>query len=445
MNEEAPHSIEAEQSVLGCLLLDNQAWDKVSEILSAEDFYVSSHKIIFEQVTKLVNASQSADVVTVYDAIRSAGKEEKTGGFVYLNELATGIYSNASLVKYAQIVREKSMLRRLLCLGNELTHLASHPQGKDTKTILDEAESKIFRLAEYGAKARAGYQELQPVLNDVLMLIEELNERKDESGCTGLATGFTDLDNKTSGLQNGDLIIVAGRPSMGKTSFSMNIAENVAIEVGKSVAVFSMEMRATQLGLRMVGSVGKIDQQRLRRGQLNEYDWPRLTNAIHKMQNAKIFIDEAPSLSVVDLRARCRRMNKECGQLGLVVIDYLQLMSSSSKAENRTAELSAITRGLKSLAKELNCPIIALSQLNRALEQRADKRPIMSDLRESGAIEQDADLILFIYRDEVYNKDSIDRGFAEIIISKQRNGPIGTVRLSFEGSFTKFDNFSCND
>lgn len=438
-----PQSIEAEQCVLGGLLMENQAWDKVSDLLSAEDFYSQDHRLIFEHIARLINASHAADVVTVFDALRSAGKADQVGGLVYLNELATGIHSAQGIKRYAEIVREKAVLRRLLSIGAEIAHVAANPQGKDTKTILDEVERQIFRLAENKARGGVGFQDLQPVINGVLDRISEMSERLGNNTITGLATGFTELDEKTSGLQPGDLIIVAGRPSMGKTSFSVNIGEHIAIEDGKPVAMFSMEMGASQVGLRMLGSVGKIDQTRLRTGQLNEYDWPRLTNTVHKMQNAKFYIDETPALTVMDVRARCRRLTRQHGQLGLVIIDYLQLMASATKSENRTTEISAITRGLKGLAKELNCPIIALSQLNRALEQRAEKRPVMSDLRESGAIEQDADLILFIYRDEVYNKDSIDRGSAEIIISKQRNGPIGVVRLSFEGNFTKFDNYGC--
>ncbi|MDX1668406.1 MAG: replicative DNA helicase, partial [Limnobacter sp.] len=303
------------------------------------------------------------------------------------------------------------------------------------------AESKIFKIAEDGARGAGGFQALQPVLGKVVERIDELYHRDNTSDITGIATGFIDLDNKTSGLQPGDLIIVAGRPSMGKTAFSLNIGEHVAVEEGHAVAVFSMEMGATQLAMRLLGSVGRLDQHRLRNGSLNDEDWPRLTYAVEKMQNAQLFIDETPALSAMEVRARCRRLARQCGQLGLVVIDYLQLMGSSSPGENRATEISEISRSLKGLAKELNCPVIALSQLNRSLEQRPNKRPVMSDLRESGAIEQDADVILFIYRDEVYNPDSPDKGTAEIIIGKQRNGPIGTVRVTFLGQYTKFDNF----
>lgn len=436
-----PHSMEAEQSVIGGLLLDNQAWDRIGDVLASDDFYRYDHRLIFEHISKLIEATKPADVITVFEALQMSGKAEDVGGLSYLNTLATNTPSAANIRRYAEIVRDRAVLRRLITVSDEITGSALNPQGKDTKTILDEAESKIFKIAEEGARGAGGFQALQPVLGQVVERIDELYHRDNTSDITGIATGFVDLDSKTSGLQPGDLIIVAGRPSMGKTAFSLNIGEHVAVEEGHAVAVFSMEMGATQLAMRLLGSVGRLDQHRLRTGRLNDEDWPRLTYAVEKMQNSQLYIDETPALSAMEVRARCRRLARQCGQLGLVVIDYLQLMGSSSPGENRATEISEISRSLKGLAKELNCPVIALSQLNRSLEQRPNKRPVMSDLRESGAIEQDADVILFIYRDEVYNPDSPDKGTAEIIIGKQRNGPIGTVRVTFLGQYTKFDNF----
>lgn len=436
-----PHSMEAEQSVIGGLLLDNQAWDRIGDVLGSEDFYRYDHRVIFEHISKLIEATKPADVITVFEALQMSGKAEDVGGLAYLNTLAINTPSAANIRRYAEIVRDRAILRRLITVSDEITGSALNPQGKDTKTILDEAESKIFKIAEEGARGAGGFQALQPVLGQVVERIDELYHRDNSSDITGIATGFLDLDSKTSGLQPGDLIIVAGRPSMGKTAFSLNIGEHVAVEEGHAVAVFSMEMGATQLAMRLLGSVGRLDQHRLRTGRLNDEDWPRLTYAVEKMQNSQLYIDETPALSAMEVRARCRRLARQCGQLGLVIIDYLQLMGSSSPGENRATEISEISRSLKGLAKELNCPVIALSQLNRSLEQRPNKRPVMSDLRESGAIEQDADVILFIYRDEVYNPDSPDKGTAEIIIGKQRNGPIGTVRVTFLGQYTKFDNF----
>ncbi|WP_130556660.1 replicative DNA helicase [Limnobacter thiooxidans] len=437
-----PHSLESEQSVVGGLLLDNQAWDRIGDVIRADDFYRYDHRVIFEHIAKLIDGSKPADVITVYESLQSSGKAEDVGGLAYLNTLATNTPSAANIRRYAEIVRDRAVLRRLITISDDIATTALNPQGKDTKTILDEAESKIFKIAEDGARGAGGFQDLQPVLSKVVERIDELYHRDSTSDITGISTGFVDLDSKTSGLQPGDLIIVAGRPSMGKTAFSLNIGEHVAVEEGHAVAVFSMEMGATQLAMRLLGSVGRLDQHRLRTGRLTDEDWPRLTYAVEKMQNAQLFIDETPALSSMEVRARCRRLARQCGQLGLVIIDYLQLMGSSSPGENRATEISEISRSLKGLAKELNCPVIALSQLNRSLEQRPNKRPVMSDLRESGAIEQDADVILFIYRDEVYNPDSPDKGTAEIIIGKQRNGPIGAIRVTFLGMYTKFENYA---
>lgn len=437
-----PHSIEAEQSVLGGLLLDNAAWDRIADFINEHDFYRYDHRLIFHNIGKLISQAKPADVITVYEQLQAAGKAEEVGGLAYLNALAQNTPSAANIRRYAEIVRDRGVLRQLVTIADEISAGAFNPQGRDVRQLLDEAESKVFAIAEEGARGQKGFLEIQPLLTQVVERIDELYHRDNQSDITGVPTGFVDLDRMTSGMQGGDLIIVAGRPSMGKTAFSLNIGEHVAVEQGLPVAVFSMEMAGTQLAMRMLGSVGRLDQHRLRTGRLLDEDWPRLTHAIQKMNDAQLFIDETPALNPMELRARSRRLARQCGQLGLIVIDYLQLMSGSGGGENRATEISEISRSLKGLAKELNCPVIALSQLNRSLEQRPNKRPVMSDLRESGAIEQDADVILFIYRDQVYNPDSPDKGTAEIIIGKQRNGPIGTVRLTFLGEYTKFDNFT---
>jgi replicative DNA helicase len=437
-----PHSIEAEQSVLGGLLLDNAAYDRVIDLLGAEDFYRFDHRLIFQNITKLVAAGKPADVITVFESLSLVGKAEEVGGLAYLNALAQNTPSAANIRRYAELVRDRSVLRKLITVSDEIAGDAFNPQGKEVKQMLDTAESKIFAIAEEGSRGAAGFVEIKPLLARVVERIDELFGREGANEVTGVPTGMVDLDRMTSGLQEGDLIIVAGRPSMGKTAFSVNIGEHVAVDSGLPVAIFSMEMGGTQLAMRMLGSVGRIDQQRLKTGRLNDEDWPRLTHAIQKMNDAPIFIDETPALSSIELRSRSRRLARQCGKLGLIIVDYLQLMSANAPGENRATEISEISRNLKSLAKELNCPVIALSQLNRSLEQRPNRRPVMSDLRESGAIEQDADLILFIYRDEVYNPDSPDKGTAEIIIGKQRNGPTGHVRMTFLGQYTKFENYT---
>ncbi len=437
-----PHSIEAEQAVLGGLLLDNTAFDRVADVLREEDFYRHDHRLIWHQIARLIERSQPADVVTVYEALQSLGKADEAGGLGYLNSLAQETPSAANIRRYGEIVRDRSILRKLISTSDEISTSALNPHGKDTRQLLDEAESKVFQISEDGSRGQAGFQPLPDLLGKVVERIDELYNQNNPNDVTGVPTGYVDLDRMTSGLQPGDLVIVAGRPAMGKTSFALNIAEHVAVDQGLPVAVFSMEMGATQLAMRLVCSVGRLDQQRLRTGRLVDDDWPRLTSAIQKMQDSQLFIDETPALNALELRARARRLSRQCGKLGLIVVDYLQLMSATSTGENRATEISEISRSLKALAKELDCPVIALSQLNRSLEQRPNKRPVMSDLRESGAIEQDADVIVFIYRDEVYNPDSADKGVAEIIIGKQRNGPIGTVRLTFVGQYTKFENFT---
>ena len=438
-----PQSLEAEQAVIGGLLLDNTAFDRLADLLRPDDFYRGDHRQIYTAITSLIDKAHPADVVTVHEALSTIGKAEEIGGLIYLNRLAQDTPSAANIRRYAEIVRDRAILRRLIAVADDIANQALNPQGRDTRSLLDEAESKIFNINEEGARGRSGFQSLPDLLSQVVDRIGQLYDQSNHSGITGVPTGFTDLDKMTSGFQPGDLVIVAGRPSMGKTAFSLNIGEHVAVDLSLPVAVFSMEMGATQLAMRMVCSVGRLDQQRVRTGQLVDDDWPRLTNAIQKMQDSQLYIDETPGLNALELRSRARKLSRQCGQLGLVIVDYLQLMSSASASgENRATEISEISRSLKGLAKELQCPVIALSQLNRSLEQRPNKRPVMSDLRESGAIEQDADVIIFIYRDEVYNPDSPEKGTAEIIIGKQRNGPIGTVRLTFLGKYTKFENYS---
>jgi replicative DNA helicase len=437
-----PHSLEAEQSVLGGLLIDNGAWDKIIDILKESDIYRGDHRLIYRHIGQLIAASKPADVITVFESLKSVNKADEVGGLEYLNALAQNVPSAANIRRYAELVRDRGILRKLIGVTEEISSAAFNTQGKPVSEVLDEAEAKVFSIAEEGSRGTQGFADIQSLLTQAVERIDELYSREGNSEVTGIPTGFTDLDRMTSGLQEGDLVIVAGRPSMGKTAFSINIGEHVAMETGMPVLVFSMEMGGAQLAMRMLGSVGRLDQNRLRTGRLNDEDWPRLTHAIQKLNDTQIYIDETPALTPVELRARARRQARMCGKLGLIVVDYLQLMSSNSQGENRATEISEISRNLKGLAKELNCPVIALSQLNRSLEQRPNKRPIMSDLRESGAIEQDADLILFIYRDEVYNPDSADLGTAEIIIGKQRNGPIGHCRLTFLGQFTKFENFA---
>ena len=438
-----PHSVEAEQSLLGGLLLDNSAFDKIADRVRESDFYRDEHRRIYRQIQKLLEQNKPADAVTVAESLDLAGEANETGELAYLGELAANTPSAANIGRYAEIVRERAVLRQLVTVGDDIASSALNPLGRDPKQLLDEAEAKVFAIAEGGIRHQGGFQHIDALLNLVVERIQELHDRDNPSDITGIPTGYHDLDSKTSGLQPGDLLIVAGRPSMGKTSFALNMAEHVALEVGLPVAVFSMEMGGAQLAMRMLSSVGKLDAHRMRTGRLSDEEWSKLTGAMGRLFEAPLYIDETPALNPIDLRARARRLYRQCGKLGLIVIDYLQLMSAASGgSENRATEISEISRSLKSLAKELNVPLIALSQLNRSLEQRPNKRPVMSDLRESGAIEQDADVIMFIYRDEVYNPDSQDKGSAEIIIGKQRNGPIGTVRLTFRGEYTRFDNFA---
>jgi len=437
-----PHSIEAEQSLLGGLLLDNQAFDRIADLVGLEDLYRDDHRRIYRHIARLIEASKPADVVTVGESIEASEDKDRTGGLAYLGALAQNTPSALNIRRYAELVRERAVQRRLAQVATEIAESALGPSGKEIGQLLDEAESKILEIREKGQRGTQGYEEIQPVLARVFERIDYLFHQENKSDVTGVPSGFIDLDEKTAGLQPGDLIIVAGRPSMGKTALALNIAEHVAVDNGLPVGIFSMEMGATQLAMRMLGSIARVDQHKMRTGRLADDEWGRLSSAMERLHNAPIFIDEAGALNALELRARARRMRRQAGKLGLVVVDYLQLMSATRPdAENRATELSEISRSMKALAKELEVPVVALSQLNRAVETRNEKRPMMSDLRESGAIEQDADVILFIYRDEVYYPDKIEsRGKAEVIIGKQRNGPIGKVDLTFLAEFTRFEN-----
>jgi len=438
----APHSIEAEQSVLGGLMLDNDAWDKIADIINEHDFYRRDHRLIFRSIDALVERNSPFDVVTLSEWLDANNQLDTAGGLAYLGTLAKNTPSAANILAYAKIVRERSVLRHLIQVGHQIATSCYETEGRSSSELLDNAEKLVFKIAEQGARGRREFMPIKELLVKAVDRIDTLFQQ--DNPITGVATGFSQFDEMTSGLQSSDLIIVAGRPSMGKTTFAMNIAENAAVKMNVPVAVFSMEMPGEQLAMRMLSSLGRIDQHKVRTGKLSDDDWPRLTHAVGQLAEASLYIDDTPALSPTELRSRARRLMREHG-LGLIVIDYLQLMQVHGNKENRTNEISEISRNLKSLAKELNIPIIALSQLNRSLEQRPNKRPVMSDLRESGAIEQDADLIAFIYRDEVYNEDSPEKGVAEIIIGKQRNGPIGTVRLTFIGQYTRFENHIPNN
>jgi len=433
-----PHSIEAEIAVLGGVLLDNSVWEKIVERVSEEDFYRKDHRIIFHAIATLDSDGKPFDVVTVAEWLDSHKQLEDAGGLPYLAALAENTAGSGNITAYADIVRKRSILRQLIRATNEISESVFNPQGRNSDEILDFAEQIVFEIAERESKGRKNYSSIKDLLVRALDRVDELFHL--DNPITGVATGFEDFDDRTAGLQRSDLIIIAGRPSMGKTAFAINIAEHAAIKHKLSVAVFSMEMSSVQLAMRMMSSLGRIDQHKVRTGKLHDDDWPRLTSAVEILKDSRLFIDDTPALTPAELRARCRRITREHG-LDLIIVDYLQLMQVPGTKENRATEISEISRSLKAMAKELNVPVVALSQLNRSLEQRPNKRPVMSDLRESGAIEQDADLIVFIYRDEVYNEDTPDKGKAEIIISKQRNGPIGMVPLTFLGQFTRFENY----
>ncbi len=437
-----PHSAEAESSVLGGLLLDNSSWDRVSDLLTESDFYRFEHRLVFGAIGALVNSAKPADVITVFEHLQNQGKAEEIGGLADLNSLAQYVPSSGNIRRYAEIVRERGILRKLVSASDEISTSAFNPRGRPVATILDEAEQKIFNIGEEGARTKQGFQAMETLVVKLMDRVQEMADNPND--VTGVPSGFYDLDRLTAGFQAGDLIVLAARPSMGKTALAINIAEHVALNEGLPVAVFSMEMGAAQLAVRVVGSIGRIDQSHLRTGKLTDDEWPRLTEAIEKLRSIPFHIDESAGLSSGELRASSRRLARQCGKLGLIVVDYLQLMSGSSNdGENRATELGEISRGLKMLAKELQCPVIALSQLNRSVETRPDKRPMMSDLRESGAIEQDADIVMFIYRDEYYTKEACkEPGVAEIIIAKQRNGPTGMIKLAFLKPITKFESLA---
>jgi replicative DNA helicase len=438
-----PHSIEAEQSLLGALLLDNQAFDRVADLVTGEDFYRDDHRRIWRHIAKLIEAGKPADVVTVSESVEASEDKDKTGGPAYLGALAQNTPSALNIRRYAELVRERAVQRRLAQVATGIAEEALNSGGKDVGQLLDEAESKIFQIAESGARRNEGLLEIRPVLARVFEKIDHLYHRDNPSDVTGVPTGFVDLDRMTAGLQPGDLVIVAGRPSMGKTALALNIAEHVAVDNGLPVAIFSMEMSSTQLAMRMLGSIARVDQHKMRTGRLNDKEWSDLSEAMGKLHETPIYIDEGGALTALEVRARARRLKRQYSKLGLIVIDYLQLMAASSQGENRATEISEISRSLKAMAKELDVPVVALSQLNRAVDQRPDRRPVMSDLRESGAIEQDADVIMFVYREVVYKPDLPEeqRGIAELVVGKQRNGPIGTVKLTFRGQHTRFENY----
>ncbi|HET6602644.1 MAG TPA: replicative DNA helicase [Xanthomonadaceae bacterium] len=437
-----PHSLDAEQSVLGGLMLAPESWDRVADKLTEEDFYRREHRVLFRAIAELADKSQPFDAVTLGEWLQSRHLVEEVGGVSYVIELASTTPSAANIEAYAGIVREKSILRQLIDVGTGIVNDAFQPEGRSSEDVLETAEQRVFHIAEAGMRGRKGFLAMRTAVRDAFEILQARYTNRGQ--LTGLPTGFSDLDELTAGLQPSDLIIVAARPAMGKTSLALNMAQHAALKTKKAVAVFSMEMSAPQLAFRLISSLGRVDQQRLRTGMLEDEDWPRVTSAITLLSEARIFIDDTPALSPIELRSRARRLKRE-HDLGMIVIDYLQLMQVPGSKENRATEISEISRGLKALAKELDVPVIALSQLNRSLESRTDKKPVMADLRESGAIEQDADLILFIYRDEYYNKDSPDKGTAEVIIGKQRSGPTGTVRLAFMGQYTLFADLSRED
>ena len=436
-----PHSIEAEQSVLGSMLIDPESWDKVAELVTDNDFYNRSHQIIFRAITRLLNSSQPIDLITVSEELEKHDELEDAGGFAYLGELAKNTPSSANVVSYAQIISERAITRELIGVAHEMAEVGYNPEGRDSADILDLAESKVFEIAERRTGENEGPRDVESILGKTIDRLEELV--KTNKDVTGVTTGFTDLDKMTSGMQPSDLIIVAARPSMGKTTFAMNLIENAMMAEDKPVLVFSLEMPSEQIMMRMLASLSRVDQTKIRTAQLDDEDWARISNTMAMLKDKDcLFVDDSSGFTPMDVRSRARKLARERGGISLIMVDYLQLMRVPSLSDNRTLEIAEISRSLKALAKELEVPVVALSQLNRTLEQRADKRPVNSDLRESGSIEQDADLIMFIYRDEVYHENSEYKGIAEIIIGKQRNGPIGTCRLTFQGQFSRFDNYA---
>ena len=439
-----PHSTEAEQAVLGGIMLSNQHWDGIAERVIAEDFYTFAHKAIFQTMEELMRNQTPIDLITLDQALKAKGISDSVGGFAYLADLSNNTPNAINILAYAEIVREKAILRELIAVGNRIAENSYSPKGKDIKMVLDEAEREVFAIAEKRSSSTEGPQNVLSVLESTIARIETLGKLENHNGVTGVTTGFVELDKKTAGLQPSDLIIVAARPSMGKTTFAMNLCENAAMASDKPVLVFSLEMPAEQIMMRMIASLARVDQTKIRTGQnLEEAEWSKIASVFGMFkQKNNLYIDDSSGLTPTELRSCARRVYRENGGLSMIMVDYLQLMRAPAFSDNRTLEIAEISRSLKALAKELEVPVIALSQLNRTLEQRADKRPVNSDLRESGSIEQDADLIMFIYRDEVYNENSEDKGVAEIIIGKQRNGPIGRVRLAFNGQFSRFDNLA---
>lgn len=437
-----PHSFEAEQAIIGGLLLNNEAWNDVAERVVERDFYHRAHRQIFATIEQLSSDDIPVDLVTLSEQLENKQELDGVGGIAYLAELLQNTPSAANINNYSDIVRERAIVRELIGVANEIAEAGYEPEGRDSNDLLDFAETKVFQIAEARSDQNEGPQAIKDILKETVAKIDDLCKNP-RDGITGLSSGYNDLDQMTTGFQPGDLIIVAARPSMGKTTFAMNLAEHAGLNSDKPTLIFSLEMPADQIMNRMLASLGRIDQGKIRTGQLDENDWASLSSTMSILLNqSKMFIDDSSGLTPTELRSRARRIARDHGGISMIMVDYLQLMRVPSLSENRTLEISEISRSLKALAKELRCPVIALSQLNRGLEQRADKRPINSDLRESGAIEQDADLIMFIYRDEVYNEDSNDKGIAEIIIGKQRNGPIGKVRLTFQGRYSRFDDYT---
>lgn len=439
-----PHSNEAEQAVLGGILLNNQYWDEVTEHVISEDFYTFAHRLIFEEMGELIAHQKPVDLITLEQALKHKDILEQVGGFAYLAELSNNTPSAANIVAYANIVRDKAIMRELISVGNRIAQNSYSPKGSDVKELLDEAEREVFAIAEKRTSSSEGPKNVLSILDQTIDKIEFLSQSKDHSGITGISTGFVDLDKKTAGLQKSDLIIVAARPSMGKTTFAMNLCENAALNSKKPVLVFSLEMPSEQIMMRSLASLSRVDQTKIRTGKgLTDQDWASIGSTMGIFKNKpNLFIDDSSGLTPTELRSRARRVYRENDGLSMIMVDYLQLMRAPAFSDNRTLEIAEISRSLKALAKELEVPVVALSQLNRTLENRQDKRPVNSDLRESGSIEQDADLIMFIYRDEVYHPESEDKGIAEVIIGKQRNGPIGKVRLKFQGQFSRFDNLA---
>jgi replicative DNA helicase len=434
-----PHSLEAEQAVLGALMVDASRWESIESLLLPNDFYRKEHRLIFSAMSSQIEDAQPLDVITLSEKLQLNNSLEDAGGLDYLGEIATGVHSAANVIAYAQIIRERAVLRKMISTAHQIADKGYNPEGRSSAELLDEAEQAVYRLSDERPHD-GGPQFVTPLLKSAVERIDKLFNSK--GSITGLSTGFKDLDFKTSGLQKSDLIIVAGRPSMGKTSFAMNMVEHAVLHQDMPVLVFSLEMPADSLVIRMLSSIGRIDQTRMRNGKLENDDWEKLSSAVSKLRDRPLFIDDTSGLSPTEMRSRARRVAREHGELGMIMVDYLQLMQIKGSSESRTNEISEISRSLKLMAREFNCPVVALSQLNRSLEQRPNKRPVMSDLRESGAIEQDADVITFVYRHEVYEPEKVEtQGMAEIIIGKQRNGPIGTVTLSFMGKHTRFENF----